>query len=482
MSTPPTTNTTPVGTNKNKYDLLLDDEVNEHITVLQSNTNIDVDTLHDKTYSPIVCYCFTVNYVLGVGVLSMPYCFYHSGYVLSSVVLLFVTLMAIVTANYTSDSHARAQLISAHSKAQAIQLDMLSPSPSLGYNQLTQRIAVKKQSIHIYQFNELVEYFINKRAKLIYDICISFYMYGTLHMFASIVASSLASHIPIPYINDSTVCHNITADTLTDGCQLLYMIYIVLFACVVVPLTCRDLAEITVIQVLLAIFRFFALSLIIITSCVAIFKYPNTSLNGSDQSTSAPYIAGDIVAFRWSGLPVMLPAAIFSQIYHHSIPVLTAPLQSNKQKLQPRIWSAVLATTYTVYTAVSISTIFWYGSSISSPITLNYSNYDAGYTDTPYDALPYWVRGISLTVVLFPVLDIISAFPLNAITLGKNIYSSFTTKPISTGNNHNTTTTTNYKLLYRLLASVPPILFATFIRDLSSILKYTGCIGVVCNM
>ncbi len=204
---------------KNKYDLLIDDEVTEHVSVLSTRNQMDIDTVHNKTYTPIVCYCFTVNYVLGVGVLSMPYSFYHAGWLLSSITLFIVTCMAIVTANYTSDSHARAQLIAAHRTAEMIHQDMVSPAPSLGHTVQTQRIAVKQQSIHIYQFNELCEFFINKRAKLVYDICISFYMYGTLHMFASIVASSLAAHIPVFFINNGTVCSNITAATLNEGCM-----------------------------------------------------------------------------------------------------------------------------------------------------------------------------------------------------------------------------------------------------------------------
>ena len=324
--------------NKNKYDLLIDDEVSQHTSILESSEQIDIDTLHTNTYSPITCYCFVVNYVLGVGVLSMPYSMFQAGWLLTSLTLLLVTLMAICTANYTSDSHARAQLIMAHRKAQEIHLDMQSPHPTMNHTIHTQRIAVKKQSIHIYQFNELCEFYLGTHAKLVYDVMISFYMYGTLHMFSSIVASSMAAHVPIPFINNSVACDNITASTLSLGCTELYVIWIVIFALIVVPLTCRDLAEIKAIQIALAIFRFFALGLIIVTAVVAIFTYPNTDLPHKQQQTHPPYIADDIVAVRWNGLPIMLPAAIFSQIYHHSIPVLTAPLPANKQRKQPVIW------------------------------------------------------------------------------------------------------------------------------------------------
>lgn len=171
-------NYTQLHTPTNKYDIIINDELNIQSNYLNDKELSDVDQIHSKSYSPIVCYAFTINYVLGIGVLSVPYAFYHSGLLLSTIVLLTVTLVAIVTANYTSDSHARAQLISAHNTAKAIQNDMMSPQPTLNYTVQTQRIEVKKQSIHTFQYNELTEFFINKTAKTIYDICIFLYMYG----------------------------------------------------------------------------------------------------------------------------------------------------------------------------------------------------------------------------------------------------------------------------------------------------------------
>eukprot|EP01031_Cornospumella_fuschlensis_P038297 gene38297-46540_t len=48
-------------------------------------------------YTPLICYAFTVNYILGVGCLGIPYAFLQSGLVLGSVLLLVLSCISYVT-------------------------------------------------------------------------------------------------------------------------------------------------------------------------------------------------------------------------------------------------------------------------------------------------------------------------------------------------------------------------------------------------
>ncbi len=66
----------------------------------------------------------------------------------------------------------------------------------------------------------------------------------------------------------------------------------------------------------------------------------------------------------------------------------------------------------------------------------------------------------------------ISAYPLNAVTLGNNILaglpSSWTNKQRSS----------KWKMACRVLAAVPPIICGIFIYDLAVIVQFTGLFGV----
>ena len=81
---------------------------------------------------------------------------------------------------------------------------------------------------------------------------------------------------------------------------------------------------------------------------------------------------------------------------------------------------------------------------------------------------------VSNFIVLFPAIDVISAYPLNAITLGNNIMAAY----------YGAKTTKVEKdrcrrLPFRLLASVPPIVGACLISDLGSVLSFTGILGLL---
>jgi len=43
---------------------------------------------------------FTVNFIMGVGVLSLPYAFYHTGLVLSPIFVLIISFLSYMTVMY----------------------------------------------------------------------------------------------------------------------------------------------------------------------------------------------------------------------------------------------------------------------------------------------------------------------------------------------------------------------------------------------
>ena len=79
---------------------------------------------------------------------------------------------------------------------------------------------------------------------------------------------------------------------------------------------------------------------------------------------------------------------------------------------------------------------------------------------------------MSYLIVLFPPIDIISAFPLYAITLGNNLLAGFVTDPVQQERRR-------VVVAFRLLAAVPPLIGSMLVHDLAAILKYTGFVGFI---
>jgi hypothetical protein len=137
----------------------------------------------------------------------------------------------------------------------------------------------------------------------------------------------------------------------------------------------------------------------------------------------------------------------------------------------PYIFGATFLTTYAFYTLLGVTLAMYYGANIQPTASLNFTYYRGG---APFGwTVPMWCQAIIIVVVLFPAIDVLSAFPLNGITLGNNIHAAIFS--------HNPAIMANRKvaIIFRLFAAIPPIIGACFIRDLGLILSYVGLLGFV---
>ena len=90
----------------------------------------------------------------------------------------------------------------------------------------------------------------------------------------------------------------------------------------------------------------------------------------------------------------------------------------------------------------------------------------------PLNSLHVAAVAASNYVIMFPALDVLAAFPLNAITLADNLFWALygdASKSMPKG----------YVIMFRLLASAPPIVGGYFVRRLGVITDYTGMFGCV---
>lgn len=64
---------------------------------------------HHQGISPFVCACFTLNYLIGTGFLTLPWAFDVSGILLSSITMGFTCLIASIASDYILTAMARAE-------------------------------------------------------------------------------------------------------------------------------------------------------------------------------------------------------------------------------------------------------------------------------------------------------------------------------------------------------------------------------------
>lgn len=232
----------------------------------------------------------------------------------------------------------------------------------------------------------------------------------------------------------------------------------------------------------MAVLRFVSLAALLFGTLAAIYLDDNSTQNsGYNDNFNLPY-------FKLSGFGIMFTTAIFSQLFQHSVPGLIAPLQMAEKKSVPRIFAAALITTGLIYISTGICCVYFFGDKTKESINLNFVHFFWGYDSVNDDTWVAVLSGVvSKTIVLFPVVDTLSVFPLIAITLGNNLHSA-SFKFINTNILNRVYTesklatkqaTSRLNIMWRIVACVPPIIISTYMTSFSFIIQLAGCGGII---
>lgn len=424
-----------------------------------SEISSDVPSTHSFTFA--VAVCFTLNYIIGTGFLTLPWAFRQTGFVLGSLVLLVFTGFSIASVIFILEAISRAEDLMKNTfrNSESVSVSELHAgysslemtSRSVGDNDLESeddKLPIEDVTTKVhqvgstkYELTELCELFMGKFGRYAYTGTIAVYMYGTLWAYSSVFAKAFASHLSIG--------------------QYSYEFYLMIFALIVVPASMFELSEQIPVQVALSIFRIVMVVLMVSTIYFAenVGYSSFGDFSGSDESSNL---------FNLDKVYLLLPVAAYANIFHHSIPSLSQPVY-DKSKLSG-IFSSALVISMVAYILIAVSIATYFGSDTKISSNLNWQNYHAHLIAN--EQTPFYAKAISFFVVLFPALDVASAFPLNAVTLGNNLMSSF-----YSNQTHLMEKSRHQRSIFRLLASAPPIFAAYFVSNLGVITDYAGLTG-----
>lgn len=271
-------------------------------------------------------------------------------------------------------------------------------------------------------------------------------MYGTLWAFGTVFA------------------HAISSMASTDPTETTYLICLAIFGVIVVPVSCMELTEQVALQVALCICRLVMIATMIVTIIVADVSHTQPFSDYSPNSVEpAPFFRAD-----FSKIYLLLPIAAYANIFHHSIPVLSQPVE-NKKKLA-HIFGYTILLCLIAYSTIGSVISIYFGNTIKSSSNLMWISFN-GY-DSNVDTTPVYARVIASYVVCFPGIDVASAFPLCAITLGNNLMSSYYGQNTAEMENDRAA-----RITFRLIAAVPPIFGAALVTSLGRITSFTGITG-----
>ena len=441
-------------------------------------------------YSPMVCYALTVNYILGVGCLGIPFAFLQSGIVFGTLIMIFLTLITLMTVLWVAEAGHRAiqmRLKLSSRTPSNSQLDKLTKNnkePPINYNSIAASEKILFPGVDINQTSELFHGPLHEETETTSLVSEFLGPYWSIFYQSSLIL--LTSVGSLAY---AQVFINTFISQLWPTCSV--YIPMLIFGAMVVPLSCIDLAEQVNIQLIMAGLRFFSLGIIIIGILIAIAvdstdsnNISNSFPNNNKEILSPPYLATNIPYFQFSGFGVIFTTGIFSQLFQHSVPGLIRPLSLHHKRSVPSIFGAALLTTGAIYIITGIGSVCYFGSNTKESINLNFVNFHWGISS---DYTSYYIVGfLSMIVVIFPALDTISIYPLIAHTLAGNLNAFFPhtyklfelfipNKESINGKDVRDRTL----FFWRLIASAPPVLFSAFTTDLSISLQVAGICGLL---
>ena len=405
--------------------------------------------------------CFTVNVIMGSGFLGVPSGFLDAGLLLGPAVLILVTMLQWIAACQLAQVASRAHaLIVAKDAcatltptlarfAQGLNKALIADS---GSGQDAQPPSLLLPAHTSYEILMLCRLHLGRWAERATMAAASLYMVGTLWSFISVFASSLAATVPMPWLQAGEPCDIYKTAEYGGGCITLYYWWVLTFAMLMAVLLGLDLREQAVFQCIMTVARG-----AIILLMVATLLLGTPSEFGLDEEAE---VAGtrSLPLVRWSGLPTMVPIGVFCQLFQIGVPSLLQPLERKRDFRQ--IFGMALGATLFMYSALGLAAAFVLRGDVDPSCNLNWQ--------------PYPNQAVALGVALFPAIDCLSVFPLNAVFLSNNVMACFFQRRWHAGEISRRT-----RYLCRLLCCVPPFACAFAFPSLAKALSFTGIVGIV---
>ena len=241
----------------------------------------------------IVAVCFTLNYTIGSGFLTLPWAFYEAGLILGPCILILFGALAMGSAWFVLEAMARASALrkmgecgegDLKSGDQPLKLQSATSGPNNNDNfhygaldseaknaELDKSGQGEKEGMLCYPLSlsnhrvemvDLCEVFLGQSGKLIYLFLVGVYMYGSMWAYSSVFASSWAKAFPL-------------SDFSFESC---YSMYLLLWACIEVPWSACELDEQIAVQVTLTMGRVVLVLVMCTTVLVCDFNHENAFL------------------------------------------------------------------------------------------------------------------------------------------------------------------------------------------------------------
>ncbi|KAL7717058.1 Amino acid transporter transmembrane domain-containing protein [Entamoeba marina] len=345
-----------------------------------------------KTIGLFSVFSMTLNVMIGTGVFGMPLAYEGAGILLSLLVLLFFFGLAIITLLYLLEGLSRVSTYLKNTFLLNNSIDCgIEIYESCGYTSIASTIG-------------------GNGFKLTINVLVLINLLTGLWAFVGTSVGTLST-IYWSFYDDYDKCDVVGHFEKGWECQVTYYGAIMAFGLIAIPLCFLKLGTQSIVHIILTTYASICFVLILLTCIIEL------SMNG---------VQYDIKSIDLNGFGTVFLHSAFALILNLNVPDIVQPTKNKKKIHIPFILAISLATLF--YGSVGIICSITFGPNVNSPVTLNWGNYtgiNGGWGDGNTLWFAYIIRYL---VLFFPLVNILSSYPILVITAADNIKSLFTTE------------------------------------------------------
>lgn len=398
-----------------------------------------------QTYHSQMALAMTINYIIGTGCLGLPYAFREAGLVLTTLFLLFGFVVSVVTMNYTLEVLARAQgMYEAGDGSDG--KPVRHPQHVMKYRK--------------WDFSTIAQNLSGEKLKMFVQTTLVFYCFTTLWSYSNVFSSSAATLFHGYVLGDHCNIYD-AAPLPSPSCMISYYFAMLVFAVIVITLILRDLSDQARVQQVLTIYRITALCVMIVTISVKMYS------DGSDVVFGRINMIGN---FNWTKFGKGFGPTVLAINCHYNMPDAMQPLSNKTQARAVAFGALTLTCLFYFFLAFGSAVAFDVVNPLASLNWADYSGCGNGWSPCAGGTGMFGIS-IQLLVLMFPVCNVASAFPMVGVTMADNMFVSVPRAMIAQFGEP------CMRTVCRLLAAIPPLLLALAVKKLDFILTIAGLLG-----
>ena len=216
--------------------------------------------------------------------------------------------------------------------------------------------------------------FFGRWSKYLFLILLTFQLFLACVSYSTVAGSAWAVNIPFNFSSlrmcDQEQFMNVLLPEEMP-CRAAYWFCLFLFACIVLPLSLIEPREQLIIQLLLALLRFFTIGAMIVFCVVYLgINYPYQYCPENTTNCSLVDLKEVFFKFDFRAWVVAIPVFVYANSLQSAIPSMTHPVK--QKNLLSACMHFLYSTFGVLYLSLGLTVALWFGRNIIETSTLNW--------------------------------------------------------------------------------------------------------------